>query len=46
MPLLTLNTNAVKDTHRDNNLCLALSQQAALSIGKPESKIRVVINSG
>ena len=36
MPLLTLSTNATKDTHRDNNLCLALSQQAALSIGKPE----------
>ena len=46
MPLITLNTNAVKDNDRDSNLCLAISQQAALSIEKPEAKIRVVINSG
>ena len=46
MPLLTLNTNALKDNERDSNLCLALSQHASLSIEKPEAKIRVVINSG
>ena len=46
MPLLTLNTNAVKDNQRDSNVCLALSQHASLSIEKPEPKIRVVINSG